>query len=214
MHAQTFIRLLGAAALLSVTSMAQADSVTPDQIVQIGDFTRSNRGTMIGPGVDVYSVDCDERSSSCSDNQGHEWAFGDDLSNVWIHLCSEELFARRNDCVKLIEVSVTTAQPYGYVHIDLQRAGSEVNQAVFDNEKGLGVGGAVPAGLVDPMTETAGDEGGRFVDTFLYVGRVTPQRTHRLVIRSVGCSPGVRCDGKNAVTGIRIRGVKVSHRDK
>ncbi len=90
------------------------------------------------------------------------------------------------------------------VFLDYERAGAELNEILFDNNK---VGGVAASRR---MSSTVNVEEGVWVDVSFSLGMVTPRKTHTLIISSPDST--VDGDGRHAIGGIRIIGVPSSAR--
>lgn len=105
------------------------------------------------------------------------------------------------DCVYEIRINLRTTQPYKALYFTYERAGAEVDEIVFDNNK---VGGVAAPGYRYGSVTAAESQ---WVTVSFALGMVTPQKTHTVIIRSPDKGAG---DGRFFIAAVKIVGVPPS----
>jgi len=188
----------GNAAAAASQALATA---APEDLMVFGDFDRSVAGKTRVTGVEVYEIDCDQGAGDCIDNLGNSWEFGTPLPQHIILICETDTDISTMGCVHAIEITVYTVRGYRDVFAEVERAGCETNEVVFDETafRRRGTRGGVLGSI----------EGGenQYVNVSFTLGRVGSQRPYTLVIRAPEGSRVEGCNqGMNAITGIGIVG--------
>jgi len=189
---------------VAIFGLAMPALAQDETLVQVGDFSRTFSNVIYG-NDEIYRVTCDQGTSQCEDNASNSWYFGTGLPG-FIVICEEtENVAGPVPCVHVVEINVTTTEPYIDVFVSIQRAGCEVNEVVYDNNK---------AGRLSSNGSFIGDTSGEelhFMDVSFSIGMITPRKPHALLITSPSDAAAPGCTaGNNAITGIEIFGTPIA----
>jgi hypothetical protein len=202
MRSVLFGAAIAALCLLPGTVLAQEED-----LVVVGAFDRAFHGTGSIGGFETYSVICDQAADECIDNDGNISLFAEPLAGVnEIRLCADDqevAGAGAVPCVHEIEIVVRTSVSYVDAYVDLQRAGCELNEILYDGIK--------VAGNSDPWTligSTAGEEF-EWVDVSFALGKLRKNKDYTLRISSPSdLAPDSCTEGLNTIAGIAIRATR------
>jgi hypothetical protein len=181
--------------LAGLLTHASASHAQVEDLVSFGTFADTNElHTRLG-GVEVYEIICDQSDDVCEDNLGNLWGFGANLPDTFVMLCDETLDVVADDCVHLIEVTVTTDTSYENVILEEQRNGCPRNSVFFDG---------------DFLGSTEEGHRGINMNVKYAVGVISKRKSHTMIISFAQLSPLHCPNDDNPVTGIGIYGEPMS----